>query len=81
MNTFYDATRQQAQDRSRRLGDLAARLQPDTPQTDFPQDAVDGSPANFSTRLPTLLARYLHRNSAQRHEEQKLKANEFMFGD
>ncbi len=81
MNTINDdSARQQAQDWSRQLGELAAGLQTGKPQTDFAQVAGEADPTSLRTRLPTLLARYLHCNSAQQHAEHKLKANEFMSG-
>jgi hypothetical protein len=73
MNTFHETTRQQAQDLSRQLGDLAAGLHTTTPAT-FQADPT------LRARLSALLARHLHRNSPQHRAAHKLMANEFMAG-
>jgi hypothetical protein len=75
-----DATRQQAQNWSSQLGDLAGRLQMEKPQPDLARGLVEEDPVH-PTRLPTLLARYLHRNSPQQLTAHKLKANLFMAGN
>jgi hypothetical protein len=73
MNTLHETTRQQAQDLSRQLGDLAAGLHTTTPA------AFQADPA-LHNRLSALLARHLRRNSAPHLASRKLQANEFMAG-
>ena len=81
MNTSNDdATRQQAQDWSSQRGALAAGLQPGKPQTDVARGLIEEDPVH-PTRLPTLLARRLRRNSPQQQAAQKLKANLRMAGN
>ena len=75
MNSLNDDATRQAQDWSRRLGDLAARLGSGNPPTDF----AEADPA-LHVRLSSLLARHLHRNSPQQQAATKLRANEFMSG-
>jgi hypothetical protein len=73
MNTLHETARQQAQDWSGQLGDLAAGLHTTTP------GAFQADPA-LRARLAALLARHLRRNSAPHLAAHKLTANEFMAG-
>jgi hypothetical protein len=74
MNTLNDDARQQAQNWSGQLGDLAAGLHTTTPPA-----ASQADPA-LHNRLSALLARHLRRNSPQHLAARKLQANEFMAG-
>ncbi len=80
MNPINDATRQQAQDWSRQLGDLAARPQTGNQQPVLARGLIEQDPLH-PTRLPALLVRHLHRNSVQQQAANKLKANLFMAGN
>jgi hypothetical protein len=74
MNTLNETARQQAQDFSKQLGDLAAGLHTTTSPAAFQADPA------FRSRLSALLARHLRRNSVQHLAARKLQANEFMAG-
>jgi hypothetical protein len=73
MNTLNDnnLARQQAQDWSSHLGNLAAERSP-----------IDGhdTPIPFPSRLAALLDHFRHRHQIREHAVDKLRAHEFMMG-
>jgi hypothetical protein len=75
MKTINDDTRQQALDWSRRLGNLAAGIQPVEPAG----AAAEAGPA-LRARLSSLLARHQQQNSPRQQAAHKLKVNLFMAG-
>jgi hypothetical protein len=68
-----DDTPRQARHLSQRLGQLAARSQP--------QETDDGPPSIVSaSRLPNVLAQFLRRKQPQDDAEDKLRVQQVFFG-